>query len=180
MAKKVPLAKKQGAPVADDSSPTPPRPFNVHTIRFLVGLMGRHDLSEIDLREGDLRIRLRRGPHGVVASMPPAEGPPALSEGARAAPISQATAEPAKPAKALVEIKSPGPGTFYVAANPGAEPFVRVGSRVTPTSVVGVLEAMKLFTEIAADCTGTVVEVLAENQQPVEYNQVLFRVDPAG
>lgn len=164
--------------MADDSSPTP-RPFNVQTIRFLVALMARHDLSEIDLREGDLRICLRRGPHGVVTSLPVASHPSVSGEPARA-PAAQQANEPPKPAKALLEIKSPGPGTFYLAANPGAEPFVRVGSRVTPTSVVGVLEAMKLFTEIAADCTGTVVEILIENQQPVEYNQVLFRVDPTG
>jgi acetyl-CoA carboxylase biotin carboxyl carrier protein len=178
MAKKATPARKQGVPVADDSSPTPPRPFNVHTIRFLVGLMSRHDLSEIDLREGDLRIRLCRGPRGVVAAVPVAA--PAPTEAPRAAPTAQASTEPAKPAKALLEIKSPGPGTFYVAANPGAEPFVRVGSRITPTTVVGVLEAMKLFTEIPADCSGAIAEVLIENQQPVEYNQVLFRVDPAG
>jgi acetyl-CoA carboxylase biotin carboxyl carrier protein len=143
--------------------------------------MGRHDLSEIDLREGDLRIRLRRGPHGVVASLPATAATlTAPGDATRPSPAPQAPAEPAKPAKALLEIKSPGPGTFYVAANPGAEPFVRVGSRVTPATVVGVLEAMKLFTEIAADCTGTIMEILVENQQPVEYNQVLFRVDPAG
>jgi acetyl-CoA carboxylase biotin carboxyl carrier protein len=78
----------------------------------------------------------------------------------------------------LHEIKAETPGTFYAAANPGAEPYVRVGSRVTPTTVVGLIEAMKLFNEVAAGCSGVVAEILVENQQPVEYDQVLFRVDP--
>jgi acetyl-CoA carboxylase biotin carboxyl carrier protein len=84
------------------------------------------------------------------------------------------------PSKKLVDIKSPVVGTFYSAPNPGAEPFVRVGSRVGPTTVVCVIEAMKVFNEITADCSGVVAAVLADNQQAVEYNQVLFQVDPTG
>jgi acetyl-CoA carboxylase biotin carboxyl carrier protein len=139
--------------------------------------MSQYDLSEIDLREGDLRICLRRGSHEVAAPPPPAAVSSAPVPAKAPPPVA---AEPAKPAKGLVEIKSPGPGTFYVAPNPGADPYVRVGSRVTPTTVVGVLEAMKLFTEIPAEVNGTVTEILVENQQPVEYNQVLYRVDPSG
>jgi acetyl-CoA carboxylase biotin carboxyl carrier protein len=78
-----------------------------------------------------------------------------------------------------VEIKSPTPGTFYTAPNPGADPYVRVGSRVNPNTVVGLIEAMKLFNEIPADCSGVIVEVVVENGQPVEFGQVLFRVDPS-
>src|SRR5262249_20755843 len=95
---------------------------------------------------------------------------------AAAAPATAPTVD--KPAKALTEIKSPMVGTFYARPNPDSEPFVRVGSRVTPTTVVGLIEAMKIFNEITADCAGVVTEILAENQQPVEYGHVLFRVDP--
>jgi len=84
----------------------------------------------------------------------------------------------AAPAKQLIEIKSPTPGTFYAAPSPDAEPFVRVGSKVQPDTVVCLIEAMKVFNEITADCTGTIVAVMVENQQPVEYGQVLFKVDP--
>jgi acetyl-CoA carboxylase biotin carboxyl carrier protein len=77
-------------------------------------------------------------------------------------------------------IKSPTPGTFYATSSPDAEPFVRVGSRVTPTTVVCLIEAMKIFNEIQAECNGIITEVLVENQQPVEYGQVLFRVEPTG
>jgi acetyl-CoA carboxylase biotin carboxyl carrier protein len=159
--------------VADESS-NAPRPFDVETVKHLIRLMRRHDLSEIDLREGELRIRLRRGSDGQVA-LP---GPRVTRQESSAPPA--APGEAPQTTKTLLEIKSPGPGTFYIAPNPGAEPFVRKGSRVSPTTVVGLLEAMKLFTDIVAECSGAIVETLVENQQPVEYNQVLFRVDPAG
>ena len=164
-----------------DSSPKP-RPFDVPTIKSLIRLMSRHDLSEIDLCEGDQRIRLRRGPRGsAVAAAPMAMPMLSAAPAAAAAPVSAtAPAAAAKPTKLLLDVKSPGPGTFYIAASPGAAPYVKLGSRVTPTTVVGMLEAMKLFTDIPADCTGVIAEVLVENQQPVEFDTVLFRVDPAG
>jgi acetyl-CoA carboxylase biotin carboxyl carrier protein len=165
--------------VADEPA-TNPSPFDVRTIKHLVRLMSRHDLSEIDLREGALRIRLRRGTRGELL---PTEihAPPAAPPGPVAAPAAiQSAAEPEKPAKTLVPIKSPTPGTFYTASSPEAEPFIRVGSRVTPTTVVCIIEAMKIFNEINAECTGVVTEILVENQQPVEYGQVLFKVDPTG
>jgi acetyl-CoA carboxylase biotin carboxyl carrier protein len=162
--------------MADDSS-LMPRPFDVQTVRYLVELMSQHDLGEIDLQEGDLRIRLRRGARGVIVQEASPPGPKVQE---RPKVDDRAATEPAKPSRPLVEIKSPGPGTFYTAPSPGAEPYVRVGSRVTETTVVGLLEAMKLFTDITADCAGVVVEIAVENQQAVEYGQVLFRVDPTG
>ncbi|MBY0524906.1 MAG: acetyl-CoA carboxylase biotin carboxyl carrier protein [Gemmataceae bacterium] len=140
--------------------------------------MSQHDLSEIDLREGDLRIRLARGTLGPTVTTIAAP-PVALPTAAPVAPSGPAAA-PAKPAKALTEIKSPTPGTFYSKPNPESETFVRVGSRVSPTTVVCIIEAMKIFNEITADCTGVVAEILVENQQAVEYGQVLFRIDPTG
>ncbi len=162
--------------MADEASNIP-SPFDVRTIKYLVRLMGRHDLSEIDLREGDLRIRLRRGAlplPGTPLAIPPADAVHATP--VPATPASNAQAD--KTTKPVHLIKSPTPGTFYSAASPEAEPFVQVGARVTPTTVVCIIEAMKIFNEITADCTGVITEVLAENQQPVEYGQVLFKVDP--
>ena len=159
--------------MADDAAKVP-SPFDVRTIKYLVALMSRHDLSEIDLREGDLRIRLRRGPHGVnvqpLAAAPVAAPSPA--------PVASAGPADKAPAKPLIEIKSPVVGTFYAASSPDAQPFVKIGSRVTPTTVVGIIEAMKIFNEIPADCSGVIVEINVENQQPVEFGQVLFKVDP--
>ena len=164
--------------MADETAKIP-SPFDVRTIKYLVALMSRHDLSEIDLREGDLRIRLRRGPKGIAVQtlgaealrLPMAAIPSTLGPSPTAAP-------PTAPSKPLLEVKSPTPGTFYSQANPGSPAFVAVGARVSPTTVVGIIEAMKIFNEIPADCTGVIAEVLVENQQPVEYGQVLFRVDP--
>jgi acetyl-CoA carboxylase biotin carboxyl carrier protein len=169
--------------VASESSKVPkvPGPFDMRTIKDLVALMGRHDLTEIDLREGELRIRLRRGPTETITVSP---APAAMAPLPAAPPSSSASAPPGpattKPAKDLLTIKSPTPGTFYSSSSPDAEPFVRVGSSVTPTTVVCLIEAMKIFNEITADCTGVITEILAENQQPVEYGQVLFKVDPTG
>jgi acetyl-CoA carboxylase biotin carboxyl carrier protein len=163
---------------ADDGSKIP-SPFDVQTIRSLVALMSRHDLSEIDLREGDLRIRLRRGHAGLMAVPAPVTPPPApLSHAAAGAPAPATNAEPARaPAKPLHTITCPTPGTFYAAPNPNEKPFVQVGSRVTPTTIVCIIEAMKVLNEVPADCSGVITEILVENQQPVEFNQPLFRVD---
>ena len=147
----------------------------MRTIKYLVGLMSQHDLNEIDLREGDLRIRLRRGSRKIVVSPPAA--PVAAASSGTAPPVPAAASETAP---ALHVIKSPTPGTFYGSPSPDAEPFVRVGTRVTPATVVCIIEAMKIFNEITADCTGVIKEVLVENQQPVEYGQVLFKVDLTG
>ena len=166
--------------MADDASKIP-SPFDVRTIKDLVALMSRHDLSEIDLREGAVRIRLRRGPQGVIAATPALPAPastPAASTPSVPAPPPAPPAEDATKTSKLLTIKSPTPGTFYATSSPDAEPFVRVGSRVTPTTVVCLIEAMKIFNEIQAECNGIITEVLVENQQPVEYGQVLFRVEP--
>lgn len=79
-----------------------------------------------------------------------------------------------------MDVKSEGVGTFYSKPKPDADTFVRVGSRVAPDTVVGLLEAMKTYTEIHAGCSGVIREVLVENQAAIEYDQVLFRVDPTG
>jgi acetyl-CoA carboxylase biotin carboxyl carrier protein len=169
--------------VADDTS-AKPGPFDLNTIKALVRLMSQHDLSEINLREGELQIRLRRGslPKASPAvTMTPALPPaPLPAPTPTLVPSREAEPAPAKPSKPLQLIKSPTPGTFYSASDPNAEPFVRVGSRVTPETVVCLIEAMKNFNEIQAECTGVIAEILVENQQPVEYGQVLFTVDPTG
>ena len=80
----------------------------------------------------------------------------------------------------LKEIRSPMVGTFYKAPEPGAEAYIKVGNRVTPGQTVCIIEAMKIMNEIEAEIAGTVREILVEDSQPVEFGQVLFRVDPNG
>jgi acetyl-CoA carboxylase biotin carboxyl carrier protein len=168
--------------VADDNQKsTNPAPFDVRTVKSLVALMTQHDLSEIDLRDGMQRLRIRRGSAPVVTMTTPASAPIAATPTATATASSKpATEAPAaKPGKKLLEIKSESVGTFYAKPRPEDPPFVSVGSKVTPTTVVCLIEAMKLFSEVQAGIAGTIVETLVENQSPVEFGQVLFRVDPA-
>jgi acetyl-CoA carboxylase biotin carboxyl carrier protein len=101
---------------------------------------------------------------------------PAVSTGGSAA----ASAAHAAPVSALKEIRSPMVGTFYRAPEPGAEPYVTTGTRVTPGQTVCIIEAMKIMNEIEAEIAGVVREVCVEDAQPVEFGQVLYRVDPNG
>src|SRR5262245_62757289 len=127
--------------------------------------MTQHDLSEIDLHDGEQRIRLRRGLGPMPIAMPAVAPAPLAVAGTTSPPKSDGASPPPSSGKKLIEIKSITPGTFYSAPSPDAPPFVKLGSKVTPTTVVGLIEAMKLFNEINAECTGTVAEVLVENQQ---------------
>jgi acetyl-CoA carboxylase biotin carboxyl carrier protein len=158
-----------------DEEPKGTGPFDVSTIRALVALMSRHDLSEIDLRRGDQRICLRRGPwKTTVATVPTLTTLAAASPAVSAAKVEA----PAIPARKLIDIKSPTPGTFYARPSPDADVFVKIGARVEAKTVVCLIEAMKLYTEILAECSGVIEEILVENGKPVEFDQVLFRVNP--
>lgn len=114
-----------------------------------------------------------------VAPPLPAPVAPASSAHPVAGPDHRESARPAA-APALKEIKSPMVGTFYKSPEPGAEPYVKVGSRVSPGQTVCIIEAMKIMNEIEAEIAGVVREVSVEDAQPVEFGQVLFRVDPNG
>ncbi len=149
-------------------------PFDLDTVRNLVNLMKEHELWEIELGDEGRSLKLRRGApsgHAPVISVPVSHS------AAKESPIPPR--EPAAPSKKLLEIKSPTPGTYYSQEKPGSKPYAEVGTKITPNSVVCVIEAMKIFNEIQAEITGTIVEILVENKQPVEYGQVLFRVDPS-
>ena len=153
-----------------------PRPFDVATIRYLVRLMRRHDLGEIDLREGDRRICLRRA--AAAAPAAPAVAPSPAASAAPPAPPPAAAAAPDKAARKLTEIKSTLVGTFYAQRKPGEPPFVTAGTKVRPGDPLCIIMAMKVENTIESDVAGTVVEVCVKNEDFVEYNTVLFRVDP--
>ncbi|MGQ9505145.1 MAG: acetyl-CoA carboxylase biotin carboxyl carrier protein [Thermogutta sp.] len=170
--------------------------FDVARIRELVELMRAHDLSEIDLREGRRQIRLRRGPESGVPAAAPAVPFPILMPGGGtpAVPVSHApvSSPPTKEAEAapppakekeeenIVFIRSPMVGTFYAAPDPDSAPYVKVGDMVGPETVVGIVEAMKVFNEIPAEVSGKIVAILVENGEPVEYGQPMFKVDTKG
>ena len=165
--------------MASNSGSTPGDVFDVRKVRKFIELMNEHDLAEIDLRQGDQRIRLRRGPEMVtVASAPPMHAGGAASSAIQASIGEKKAAEAAlDEAKAQV-IRSPMVGTFYAAANPESPPFVKIGDRVGPETTVCIIEAMKVFNEIPAECAGRVIAVLAQNGDAVEFNQPLFSVEP--
>lgn len=150
---------------------------NIRRLRRLVALMDKHDLGEIDLRDGDLRIRLRKKSELMAPGFVPA--PMVATSQPVAAP---AAAKPAAPeatvADKTVTIKSPMVGTFFAAPNPDAPTFVKVGDPVGPETTVCIIEAMKVFNEIPAEVTGTIVAVLVKPGEPVEFGQPMFKVDP--
>ena len=129
------------------------------------------------VRVSKLGLGREPGQHVVVQAPATARAPVEPARDA-SAPAPQGSA-PAAAAK-LVEIKSPMVGTFYRAPEPGAEPYVDIGSRVRSGQVVCIIEAMKIMNEIQAELTGVVREILVEDAQPVEFGQPLFRVDPHG
>ena|SRR6266566_4416669 len=123
------------------------------------------------------------GEHMVVAARAPGAEPGPPSAAAQRAPAASGGAGSAAPPAAvpqLLEIKSPMVGTFYSAPDPGAEPYVKVGTRVAPGQMVCIIEAMKIMNEIESEVQGVIREVGVENAQPVEFGQTLFRVDPHG
>ncbi|HVE79274.1 MAG TPA: acetyl-CoA carboxylase biotin carboxyl carrier protein [Gemmatimonadaceae bacterium] len=148
------------------------------------------DSIEISSDKGQ-KIRIAKSPQqrGTVqvaapVAMPPLLAAPALprltpTEGAAA--VGEGDGPPREPPKpAYLEVKSPMVGTFYSAPEPGAKPYVSVGSRVSKGQVLCIIEAMKIMNEIESEYAGVVKEVLANDATPVEYGQVLFRVDPNG
>src|SRR5262249_24824035 len=133
------------------------------------------------LRDGAQRIRLRRGPKGVAMAAPTVALPlPSMSAPVASAPAPAPVEKAAAPAGKLLEIKSPTVGTFYAQKKESAAPYVTVGSKVNPKTVVGLIEAMKLLNEVTAGCSGVIEEILVQNAQFVEFDTVLFRVNPAG
>jgi len=157
--------------------------FDVRRVRRFIELMNEYELSEIDLRQGDQRVRLRRGPEVVaVGGASPAAHPlVAVGPRATATPDAAPAGEAAVAEEAnFLAIRSPMVGTFYASPSPDGAPFVKVGDSVGPDSTVCVIEAMKVFNELPAGCSGKIVAVLAASGDAVEYNQPLFRVAPSG
>lgn len=148
-------------------------------VKELISLMAENGLTEIELVEDKARISLKRGTPGGGggANVGFAALPITHSHGGGShAPAAPAAAEVAE--EKFVEIKSPMVGTFYTAANPESDPYVSVGTPVGEDSVVCIIEAMKVFNEIRAETSGTIVRLLVQNGQPVEFGQALFLAKP--
>lgn len=156
-------------------------PFDLDKLKQLVEMMESHGLTEVNLRRGDEKWRLRRGPEVVQVpqqyAMPAPMHAPAPAAAAPAAASAAPAAAPAADA-GLIDIKSPTVGTFYAAPSPGEPSFVSVGSVVTPETIVCLIEAMKVFNQIPAEVSGTITAILVKSGDAVEFGQPLFRVKP--
>jgi acetyl-CoA carboxylase biotin carboxyl carrier protein len=163
------------------TTPSPQDFFDVRKIRQLVGLMTDHDLSEMDIQQGEMRIQLRRAgmPVAAAGAVPQivTVAPPPV---AHAIPAPAAEAPAPKDEGRFAVVKSPMVGTFYAAPDPDSPAYVKVGDHVGPETTVCIVEAMKVFNQIPAEVSGKIVAVLVENGQPVEFGQPLYRVDPLG
>jgi acetyl-CoA carboxylase biotin carboxyl carrier protein len=165
-------------------------------LRYVKKLIEMIDESTVDSIEitsdKGMKIRISKSPQqrGAVQmaapmSMPPmiaaapaprlspAQGMPALTDGEAAAPAEA-------PKASALEVKSPMVGTFYKSPEPGSKAYVAVGDRVTKGQIVCIIEAMKIMNEIESEVAGIVREILVQDSQPVEYGQVLFKIDPNG
>ncbi len=150
--------------------------FDVRKVRRLVELMNEHELAEVDLRQGEQRIRLLRGHQPMIAAAPVAPvAPPPAAAPAPAAPTSGSDA-PAEDDAGATYVTSPMVGTFYTASSPESPALVSVGDKVGPDTTMCIIEAMKVFNEIPAECSGTVAAVLVNNGDSVEYGQKLFQL----
>ena len=152
-------------------------------LKELLALLDASSATTIEIRRGFTTYRVSREAGGGVVmpggavhyaaatglAHPDSSGAPSAAGSPPAA---------AAPATRLVEVKSPMVGTFYRAPEPGAEPYVKPGSRVTSGQTLCIIEAMKIMNELESEVTGTIREILAEDAQPVEFGQVLFRVEP--
>ncbi|HEY0968764.1 MAG TPA: acetyl-CoA carboxylase biotin carboxyl carrier protein [Opitutaceae bacterium] len=159
--------------------------MDLKQIKQIIDLMKRSELTEFAVEEEGFKLKIRRGLNGlpVVSTSGRGSNPPfavGSSEAPAApAPAPAAAAAPAAPAAdeaGITYIKSPMVGTFYRAASPESKAYVEPGTKVTETSVVCIIEAMKIMNEIQAETKGTVIELLVENGQPVEYGQRIFKV----
>ncbi|RMG80855.1 MAG: acetyl-CoA carboxylase biotin carboxyl carrier protein [Bacteroidetes bacterium] len=171
-------------------------------IQELIKLINKMNLAEFKMKDGDFELSVRTEKYSrtkttqvvsspqpmmpVAAPAVPAAIPPVVP--ATPQPTGETAAEPAPKeaaapqkteAKQYLEIKSPIVGTFYRSASPDKPPYVKVGDRVEVGQVVCIVEAMKLFNEIESEVAGKIVKVMVEDAQPVEYDQVLFLVEPA-
>lgn len=166
-----------------EEQPSTDEAFDLERLKELIALMETHGLTEVDLKRGGQRWRLRRGPQEVMQVIP--GGPYPVAPSAIPAPVAPALAvaaqetAPAAPPDGTIEIISPTVGTFYSSPSPDDPVFVEVGTKVAADTIVCIIEAMKVMNEIQSELSGTITEVLIEDGEAVEYGQPLFKVKTA-
>jgi len=165
--------------------------MDLKEIQNLIKFVAKSGASEVALEMDDVKITIKTGndsaPETTIVQQIPMGTQMMPQQQMAPAPVAAPAATPTEaPAPAatddkskFIEIKSPIIGTFYRKPSPDKEPFVKVGDEISSGSVVCVIEAMKLFNEIESEVSGKIVEVLVDDNSPVEYDQPLFLVDPS-
>jgi acetyl-CoA carboxylase biotin carboxyl carrier protein len=157
--------------------------FSLDQVRELVTILNKTDITELTLESGDVRLSIRKSENRFAAT--PAAMPTSASvstlpttEYTATNPVAHTTTiADSLPTKKLIEITSPMVGTFYRSPGPDESSFVEIGDTVKKGHTVCIIEAMKLMNEIESEASGKIVEILVENTQPVEYGQVLMRIE---
>lgn len=158
---------------------SPRGPMDVGLLQELVKLMSANDLNTVDVRDGDRRIILKRGATApVVMSAAPMIQAPVATPAAAPAAQPPKTGGGGDETEGLIPIRSPMVGTFYSKPAPDAKSFVHVGSAVNEDTDVCVIEAMKVFNNIKAECRGTIAKILCQDGETVDFGKVLFLVKP--
>jgi len=152
--------------------------MKIEFIRKLVEIVEQSNIGEIEISRFGTRIRISKNGSRVVQSTPvqvvEKEAPPPVKETESKVEEKKEEKRPSN----LVSIKAPLVGTFYRAPAPDAPPFVEVGDIVKPGQIVCIIEAMKVMNEIKSEVSGRIVEILVKNEEPVEYGQELFLIEP--
>lgn len=149
-------------------------------IQDLIDYISNTGLAEVKIKTEEFELSVKKYADGAT-SAPTTQFIAAPAAVPAPAPAAATPAAPSPaPSSNLVEIKSPMIGTFYLSANPDSAPFVTEGGSISAGKTVCIIEAMKLFNEIEAEISGKIVKILVANASPVEYDQPLFLVDPAG
>jgi acetyl-CoA carboxylase biotin carboxyl carrier protein len=159
---------------------TPPgnAPRDLDILREMVALLDSSTALTLSYQRGDATYEVSRAGQAGAPAAPLYAAAPMATPALPAA--TAVAAAPTPPVSTLKEIKSPMVGTYYGAPEPGAAPYAKVGTRVTSGKVVCIIEAMKIMNEIESEVSGVIKEVCVEDASPVEFGQVLFRVDPNG
>ena len=161
--------------------------MNTSEIRDLIDFIAKSGPNEVNIETKELKLHVKREPDQKIFKSSPAaaasfpQSPVASSESSQSQNLQIPSAPKASTefsGKKTAEVKSPMIGTFYRSCGPDSPPFISVGDKVTKGQTVCIIEAMKLFNEIESEISGTVVKVMIENATPVEYDQVLFVVEP--
>jgi acetyl-CoA carboxylase biotin carboxyl carrier protein len=161
--------------------------MDLRKIKTLIELLEQSGIAELEVKEGEESVRIARHPTGQNAMpymqyAPPLPPPPQQQAPAPAAPQTKAEKTAADKILNVTRghiVKSPMVGTFYRSPSPGAKSFVEVGQTVKQGQTLCIIEAMKMLNQIEADASGTIAEILVENEQAVQFDQPLFVIDPA-